>query len=281
MAGRIVANPEHLKILRQGVKSWNVWREKDPGNRPDLSGAKLSGANLMAANFRGVDFSGADLSNAVLRGANLYDANLVAADLTRADLSVADLRAADFRNANLRETQFYFTVVGFCYIWYAEGLDLINHQGPSVLGVDVLRESQGKLPTAFLEGCGFAEWEIEAARLYDPALTEDERSAIAYEILRLQGEQPIQMHPLFISYSHRDLAFVGRLESNFKKLGVRYWRDTHDLKAGRVETQIDRAIRLNPTVLLDFSSWRDTETFEIQFAKLLDGLKLFYKPRSS
>ena len=112
------------------------------------------------------------------------------------------------------------------------------------------------------------------------------------------------------------------------------------MKAGRLETQIDRAIRFNPTVLLvlsehsvesdwvewevrkarelekelkrdvlcpvaldaawkscpwpgrlraqieeynilDFSAWRDAASFERQFGKLLDGLKLFYKPEVS
>ncbi|HEX5836856.1 MAG TPA: toll/interleukin-1 receptor domain-containing protein, partial [Anaerolineales bacterium] len=35
--------------------------------------------------------------------------------------------------------------------------------------------------------------------------------------------------------------------------GIRFWRDIHDMKAGRIETQIDRAIRQNPTVLLVLS----------------------------
>ncbi len=115
-----------------------------------------------------------------------------------------------------------------------------------------------------------------------------------------------------------------------------FWRDIHDATAGRLETQIDRAIRQNPTVLLvlsknsiesdwvehevrtarelekelgrdalcpialddswksspwpkrvmeqvteynilDFSKWEDNPTFEEEFAKLLNGLDLFYK----
>ena len=35
-----------------------------------------------------------------------------------------------------------------------------------------------------------------------------------------------------------------------RKQGVRFWRDIHDLRAGRVEKQIDRAISQNRTVLL-------------------------------
>ena len=36
--------------------------------------------------------------------------------------------------------------------------------------------------------------------------------------------------------------------------GVRFWRDVHCVTSGRLETQVDRAIRLNPTVLLVLST---------------------------
>ena len=47
--------------------------------------------------------------------------------------------------------------------------------------------------------------------------------------------------------------FVEALERRFDEKGVRYWRDVPDLKAGRLERQIDRAIDLNPLVLLVLS----------------------------
>ena len=56
-----MANPEHVKLLLQGVKSRNEWREAHPDTRPNLRGADLREANL-----HGVDLGGADL-----RGANL------------------------------------------------------------------------------------------------------------------------------------------------------------------------------------------------------------------
>ena len=69
----------------------------------------------------------------------------------------------------------------------------------------------------------------------------------------LQASQAIQVSPLFISYSHGDTKFVDKLESYLNKRGIRFWRDVHDMKSGRMETQIDRAIRQNPTVLLILS----------------------------
>jgi hypothetical protein len=35
-----MANPEHLQILRQGVKAWNAWRRQHRDITPDLSGKR-------------------------------------------------------------------------------------------------------------------------------------------------------------------------------------------------------------------------------------------------
>jgi hypothetical protein len=43
------------------------------------------------------------------------------------------------------------------------------------------------------------------------------------------------------------------MEAYLNRKGVRFWRDVHHSTAGRLERQIDRAIRLNPTVLLALS----------------------------
>jgi hypothetical protein len=67
-----MADQQHLDRLRQGVSTWNAWREEQqPEFRPDLSGAHLIRANLSFA-----DLSGANLSGADLFGADLSDANL-------------------------------------------------------------------------------------------------------------------------------------------------------------------------------------------------------------
>ncbi|MGQ9702955.1 MAG: hypothetical protein ACUVRX_01220 [Actinomycetota bacterium] len=41
-----MANPEHLEILRQGVKAWNEWRRQNVYIIPDLYGADLRGMDL-------------------------------------------------------------------------------------------------------------------------------------------------------------------------------------------------------------------------------------------
>jgi len=70
-----MSNPDHLKIIEQGVGAWNKWRrsqglgEVDHGPprrwvafRPDLSGADLHGRDLDAAALYNANLSGADLT---------------------------------------------------------------------------------------------------------------------------------------------------------------------------------------------------------------------------
>jgi uncharacterized protein YjbI with pentapeptide repeats len=91
-----VANKEHLTILKQGVKSWNGWREENSSIRANLNKADLSMANLNSADLHWVDFCGA-----ILIGADLSDADLSMADLRGANLSEANLRGANLREAAL------------------------------------------------------------------------------------------------------------------------------------------------------------------------------------
>ncbi|MHC4397079.1 MAG: pentapeptide repeat-containing protein [Planctomycetota bacterium] len=121
-----MSNKEHLAILKEGVKAWNKWRQRNihiipslsKANlsevylrranfsqadllRANLSGADLGGAKLNGAKLRWADLSGADLSRAKLSRAKLFDANLNGADLDEADLRSADLWTAILEKANL------------------------------------------------------------------------------------------------------------------------------------------------------------------------------------
>lgn len=104
-----------------------------------------------------------------------------------------------------------------------------------------------------MRGCGLSDADIEYTKLYNPELSNEEKIGILYKIYDLQATQAIQVSPLFISYSHGDTTFVDKIESHLNKKGIRFWRDVHDMKAGKIEKQVDRAIRQNPTVLLVLS----------------------------
>ena len=66
-----MANPEHHKILKQGVKAWNSWHLEHFFDGGDLSNVNLSGMGLNGIDFVGTDLSHSNLSKANLSGANL------------------------------------------------------------------------------------------------------------------------------------------------------------------------------------------------------------------
>jgi len=72
-----MADKEHLKILKKGVKNWNEWRRTAMGVRPDLSGVDLSGMDLPYANFMVTDLSGSNLSGSNLKQAYMTHAKPV------------------------------------------------------------------------------------------------------------------------------------------------------------------------------------------------------------
>jgi len=329
----------------------------------DLHGADLQEANLNATNLIGSDLSSSNLNNSYLSATDLNQANLFTADLRSADLKGANLSGAnlifsllqganlgeaDLSSANLIETALdkadfslaYLdsTVFGANDLSQVIGLEKVNHLASSLLDIATIHLSIGKIPEIFLRGCGLSDVDIEYSKLYKPDLSNEEINKIVYKIYDLRATQAIQIAPLFISYSHADKPFVDELDSALTEKGIRFWRDIHDATAGRLEAQIDRAIRQNPTVLLilsknsiksdwvehevrtarqlekelgrdalcpialddgwksspwpkrvmeqvmeynilDFSDWEDKSAFEGKFAKLLNGLDLFYKKK--
>lgn len=46
-----MANRQHLKILKEGVRAWNQWRAENPRIQPDLENASLVGVDLCGANL--------------------------------------------------------------------------------------------------------------------------------------------------------------------------------------------------------------------------------------
>ncbi len=288
-----MADEEQLAILRQGVEVWNQWRAENRTaeidlikadliginlQKADLSGANmwaadLSGASLFRAELFGTDLGeanlreadlrqaqliGADLNKANLREANLSDAHLQAANLTwailiGAKLNRADLSQANLMGANLNGASMGITILGDIDFSETAGLEQVTHEFSSSVDINTIRRFKGKVPEIFLRGCGLSDWEIESAKLYNPDLSNDEFIYIQNRIFDLRQRQALQISPLFISYSHADGTFVEKLESHLNQKGVRFWRDIHDATAGRLEKQLGRAIRLNPTVLLILS----------------------------
>ena len=211
--------------------------------KADLSGVNLSKTNLTKARLSGVSLRRADLS-----GTRLTKTNLTKSDLTEAKFIGADLSGTDFS-----ETRMGITVFANSDLSKAIGLESVDHRGPSHISIDTFILSEGKIPEAFLRGCGLSDADIEYAKLSKPDVGIEEIKKILHKILDLRAAQAPQISPLFISYSHADGKFADKICEHLTKKGIRYWRDMQDMKAGRLEKPTDRAIRQKPTVILVLS----------------------------
>jgi hypothetical protein len=186
-------------------------------------------------------------------GAKLFKVDLSDTALSAARFNYAHLDACNLSGASFDAANFGGTNLLHLNLSAARSLALARHTSPSSISTDTLFESQGRIPEAFLRGCGLSDVEIITTKLWDPDLTGEELNNFIYRIHDLKTTAPIQKRHVFISYAHADKEFVEGVEKRFDAKGIRYWRDTHDLKAGRIETQIDRAIGLHSIVLLVLS----------------------------
>ncbi len=91
------------------------------------------------------------------------------------------------------------------------------------------------------------------ARLYDPTLTANEISELQYAIFDKRTRGPLFIGGVFISYCREDAKFVEKLYARLTKEQATVWLDQRDTLAGPLQRQIDRAIRLNDTVVLVLS----------------------------
>ncbi len=114
-----MANQKHLDLLKQGVETWNKWRQENPNIQPDLSETRLpleylNSINLCQSFLHNAYLSEsqleqANLANAVFTKANLMMANLYKADLSGANLAEADLTHANLAGANLSNANLFKT----------------------------------------------------------------------------------------------------------------------------------------------------------------------------
>lgn len=221
----------------------------------DLTAASLCDATLEGSVFtHSSRLVGADLSRTYLAATRFHECDLSDADLACAlligtEFSSCDLNGCEFGGASLMGAAFFNVDLSS-----AKNLARVDeYYGPAAFDVDTFRRSRGRLPENFLRHAGFSDAEVLISKLWDPDLTQSALTDVLYKIDELRGTQPIQRRGVFISYSHVDDAFVSTLHAALDRVGVRCWRDKHDLLAGRVEKQIDRAIRLNSAVILVLS----------------------------
>jgi len=83
-----MANVEQLNLIKQGVESWNQWREQNTNVKLDLSESDLRQANLQKANLSHANLNKVKLQFSNLTGANLKGATGLSS--SQIDLAITD-----------------------------------------------------------------------------------------------------------------------------------------------------------------------------------------------
>ncbi|MGH7886027.1 MAG: pentapeptide repeat-containing protein [Thermodesulfobacteriota bacterium] len=165
-----MANSEHVNKLKEGVSSWNKWRQDNPDIVPDLGWANLvsldlrevilSNSNLKLAFCRDCILVNADFQSANLYGTNFQNSNLAGANLENANLEGAHITNADLTGANLKACNLKLT-----------NFDGSNLTNTNLLGVKKLNIKQllqvKSLKDARLDGAFFEQIKIQASHLLD------------------------------------------------------------------------------------------------------------------
>lgn len=261
-------NPDHLKILRQGIEVWNKWRseEKSPDLFPDLQGVNISNAKLQQINFgftiltdadaRGANLSSAYMSYGIMDNANFGDALLIYTNFTDSDLHKAsfvgaDLNSAYFRGANL------------------EGVDFSGARLYGTRFIDTKLDG-AKFNDAELGGTIFSRSDLSKVKglhsceHFSPSIIDTTTLALSgmlpIKFLRgcgvpesfithlpalITSDEPIQFYKCFISFTESDDLFSERLYNDLQGAGVRCWRWKEDAKWGKpLMRSIDEAVRV-------------------------------------
>lgn len=206
----LTPNKNHLKILKQGVKSWNKWRDKNPNIIPDLAGVKLSyfdldGINLARADLRRVNlshgsFRNSFFQNADLSGANLNKLQLLSSCLNSANLSNASLRFTGFNKAELVEVDLQKTSseeVSF----YSANLRKANLSNANLLKID-LREAnlnqasleKARISESLVYGASFWQTNLKEMKLENVYISADGKKGLPIDDLALAQITYLERH---------------------------------------------------------------------------------------
>ena len=172
-----MANPEHLAKLKEGVESWNAWRQESSKLVPDLTGANLSHAKLFGADLRRANLSHVDMYCADLSGASLFSANLRKANLSGAKLRDADLGRVNMRYGKLFNTDLTRANLRKAYLVHVD-LSGANLSHAKLFGADLRRANLTKstLESADLRSVNLQRANFDRATLTNAHLWETLRA---------------------------------------------------------------------------------------------------------
>jgi uncharacterized protein YjbI with pentapeptide repeats len=272
-----------------------------------LANAVLHGADLAGASLSGTDFRGADLTQAILRRADLRFANMANAILADSDFSLAKMWNTVFGDNDLSAARGLDTVehigpstIGVATLFKSKGkipqsflrgcdvpetlISLLSSLTQSELGIqfyscfisystkdeEFARRLHGRMRDAHLRvwfapeemkgGAKLHEQIGEAIRVYDKLLIVLSEASLQSEWVMTELRKARNAE----RKSGKRKLFPVRLV-NFETL--REW-GCFDADSGR-----DLAVELREYFIPDFSNWKDQDSFEAAFARLLKDLR--------
>jgi uncharacterized protein YjbI with pentapeptide repeats len=270
-----------------------------------FSGAKLNGADLTEADLSWCDFRETNLCRAVLRDADLNGANLNGADLTEADLTQAKMVNTVLANNDLSRVIGLETIkhsgpstIGVDTLFRSDGkipeafLREVGIPEDFITFIPSLLGSAIEFYSCFIS---YSQQDESFARhLRSRMRSDNQRVWYAPEDMKggrkLHEEifHAIQIHDkllLVLSENSIKSEWVGteirrarkvEREENRRKLfpirlvdfnAIRKW-ECFDADSGK-----DLAVELREYYIPDFSNWKDHDSFEKEFAKLLRDLR--------
>lgn len=277
-----------------------------------LAKANLSGADLLRANLLAANLNEADLTGARLAQTNLTVASFVRASLIETDLSLAVMLRTDLNGADVSRSTMHLTTIGDVDLRMANGLASVVHDGPSTIGIDTIYRSQGKIPEVFLRGCGVPDTFIEfscslvgkpiefyscfisysskdktfAAQLHNDLQNKGVRVWFAPEDLKIGDKFRMEIdRAIRIS----DKLMVVLSEKSIQSQWVEKEVETAFEKERQQNRTVLFPIRLDDAVMKtnqawaadirrtrhigDFSRWKDHDSYQAAFDRLLRDLK--------
>ena len=275
----------------------------------DLSVCKLIFSDLRAVNLQGADLTAADIRVANLVATNLEDAYMESCDLSFSNLIGID----SFKNTDLENATIGSTTFSHLDFHGVKNLDTIEHLLPSSIGLEVLYKCADIIPESFLRGCGIPEEFIkqipslisQPARYYSCFISyssnDDEFATRIYNDLKGQGircwrdkeelkigdrirpriEQSIQEHDkLLLILSEDSIAsqwVEKEVETAFEK------ERRNPVKTVLFPIRVDDAVMDSDEAwaadirrtrhIGDFSNWKDHDSYQKAFDRLMRDLK--------
>jgi uncharacterized protein YjbI with pentapeptide repeats len=277
-----------------------------------LTRAYISYAFLKGADLTSSDFTSAFLRKTWLDWAKLHNTNLTGADLTGANLTFADLTEADLTGANFTKVEIGWTRFVDVDLSMVQGLDAVVHKGPSTIGIDTLYRSRGSIPDAFLRGAGVPDEMITYSKSLVGRPFQYHSCFISYssrdEALAQRLHADLQAKGVRCWFAPEDLKIGDEFRSRIDESIHVYDRlllilSEHSVKSRWVQKEVETAfekegkedrivlfpVRIDEAVMQsavgwaadirrqrhigDFRQWKDHDTYQKAFQRLLRDLK--------